>query len=88
MAVSYVTPKSNVVRLNSQTCELYLHSQEIQHISGHKPTIYCTDGMLWVTQRGDPKDYILNKGEMFTASHSGLVLVQAIKNAACTITRN
>ena len=25
--------------------------------------VVCTDGMIWVTFRGDPQDYILKKGD-------------------------
>ena len=45
--------------------------------------VICTSGLLWVTQEGDPVDYLLASGEKFTANRRGAVLVEALKGSAC-----
>ncbi len=45
--------------------------------------LVCTKGVLWITQEGDPQDYLLQLGEIFVLEYPGLVLVQALKHAAC-----
>ena len=62
-----------------------LSAQEIERIADicAGDTIICTNGVLWVTQEGDPEDYLLKKGEKFVANHFGLVLVQAFDDPAC-----
>jgi len=44
--------------------------------------IVCTCGILWVTQEGDPEDYVLQKGSAFVANRQGVVVVQALTKAA------
>ena len=45
--------------------------------------VTCTNGVVWVTQTGDPNDYLLQEGEQFIALNTGQVLVQAIGGDAC-----
>ncbi len=44
--------------------------------------ISCTSGILWVTQEGDLKDYILEAGRSFWVTRRGNVLVQALDESA------
>ena len=44
--------------------------------------LLCTCGLLWITQAGDPEDYLLRKGASFIAGRNGLVVVQAIASAS------
>ncbi len=46
-------------------------------------SILCTNGVLWVTQTGDPEDYLLRKGQKFVAGRRGLVLIQTFDGSAC-----
>jgi hypothetical protein len=43
--------------------------------------IVCTCGVLWVTQEGDPEDYVLQDGSVFVAGCQGVVVVQALTPA-------
>jgi hypothetical protein len=42
-------------------------------------------GTVWVTQPGDPQDYVLGAGETFAISARGLTLVHALRDAAISI---
>ena len=42
------------------------------------PNVMCTAGALWLTQEGDPHDYILKAGQSFTLNQRGIVLVQGL----------
>lgn len=35
-------------------------------------------GILWITQEGDPEDHILERGECFTVTRAGLVVIQGV----------
>ena len=61
-----------------------LGAQEIERLEGVNAgdTIFCANGVLWVTQEGDPEDYLLKKGEKFVAERPGLVLIQGLKDCA------
>ena len=39
------------------------------------------EGSLWVTQTGDPLDYILNPGEVFIVAQSGGIVIEALADA-------
>jgi hypothetical protein len=44
--------------------------------------ITCQRGEVWITQEGDPRDYLLKEGDMLLITLPGLVLVQAVGAAA------
>ena len=44
--------------------------------------ILCQAGVCWITQEGDPQDYLLEAGEKLTVERAGLVVVQAITDGA------
>jgi hypothetical protein len=44
----------------------------------NKTNIKCLDGMLWITQKNDPEDYFIKKGQTFTATNTGRVLIQGL----------
>ncbi len=70
--------------------ERSLEPQAVERLDGIYAcdAIVCTGGILWVTQEGDPDDYMLRKGETFVARHEGVVVVQAIAKATYRITGN
>jgi len=76
------TLRSQDRRPQSERC---LGDHEVERLGGIHAgdAITCTNGVLWVTQEGDPEDYLLKKGERFVANRFGLVLVQAFEDAAC-----
>lgn len=36
-------------------------------------------GSLWITQHGDPRDYVVSAGETFSFDHPGLALAEALE---------
>lgn len=44
-------------------------------------TLAVFDGLIWITQSGDPCDSFVAKGETFTFDRSGLALVEAVTDA-------
>ena len=87
MAIRVSRSKINLLRSpgNRRQSQRCLRAQEIERLDGMRPgdAIICTNGVLWVTQAGDPADYLLKKGKKFVASRVGLVLVQAFDGPAC-----
>ena len=49
-------------------------------------TILCESGILWVTQEGSPRDEFLSAGESLCLVGAGLVLVEAMGDAAARLT--
>lgn len=87
MTVRVLNSKINVLPFRDERpqAERCLSAQEIERLAGIRKgdTIVCTNGVLWVTQEGDPEDYMLKNGEKFVANRQGVVLVQALNLSAC-----
>ena len=47
--------------------------------------IICHRGVIWITQKRDAIDYVLQEGEIFIVTLPGLVLVQALQPASVTV---
>lgn len=43
------------------------------------------DGMVWVTQDGDPRDAFVAKGESFEFDRAGLALVEALVDSRMVV---
>ena len=43
--------------------------------------ISCLHGILWITQEGDLKDYVVEAGRYFWVTKPGTVLVQALDDS-------
>jgi hypothetical protein len=43
--------------------------------------ITCLNGMLWITQEGDFKDYVLDSGRSFWVTRRGSVVLQALDSS-------
>ena len=43
--------------------------------------VTCLKGMLWISQEGDHKDYVLTPGQEFVVTQRGLVVVQTLRDA-------
>ena len=41
--------------------------------------VRCERGVVWLTQSGDPEDYILRAGDDFTATRRGRIVAQALE---------
>jgi len=44
-------------------------------------TLFCDAGILWVTQAGDRRDYVLTPGQEMTVTRKGKVLIEAMRDA-------
>jgi len=44
--------------------------------------IRCLEGMLWITQEGDFRDYILKAGDTFKTNRKGKVVLQALNRSS------
>ena len=47
--------------------------------------VVCDQGILWLTQEGDSRDIFLRAGEEWVIELNGLVLIQALDEAAIKI---
>ena len=65
---------------NCQSAEVTITRTEIFELDSNpnKTNIKCLDGTLWITQNNDLQDYFINKGQSFTATNHGRVLVQGL----------
>ena len=43
------------------------------------------DGLVWVTQVGDPLDAFVSKGETFTLDRAGLTVIEALTDTRLTV---
>jgi hypothetical protein len=70
--------------------ERRLCAQMVERLAGvdRGDAILVTKGVLWVTQEGDPQDYILSTGERFVANRHGSVVVEALTDSALRTSRN
>ncbi len=77
-------------KMRSIPRERGLDPQAVERLARVQPgdAIVCTGGVLWVTQEGDPEDYLLQKGGVFIASRLGAVVVQALGKAAYRLSTN
>jgi hypothetical protein len=92
MTVRTADPKLNTTRDHkyAQLPERRLGAQDIERLAGidRGDAILVTQGILWVTQEGDPQDYVLSAGERFVANRHGAVVVEALTDAALRFSPN
>ncbi|GEM_PF-4518535 len=48
--------------------------------------IECRGGKVWITQEGDPRDLVLERGEAAETEGHGLVLVESLSAALVRVT--
>ena len=63
--------------------EITMNKGEIICIDGDARELEVTSfsGTLWITQAGDPNDYLISVGEKFRISRKGRVAITACKTA-------
>jgi hypothetical protein len=63
--------------------EITLPKHKMWTIEGnrHGDVISCKNGILWITQEGDLKDYIIEAGRNFWVTKPGTVIVQALDDS-------
>jgi hypothetical protein len=54
----------------------------------HGDVISCKSGILWITQEGDMRDYIIEAGRNFWVTRPGTVVVQALDNSTLKYSLN
>ena len=62
-----------VVRMNE--------GQFLKIQDGRGQILAVFDGLVWVTQDGDPRDAFVAKGGVFTFDRRGLAIVEALKES-------
>jgi hypothetical protein len=62
---------------------LQLHPHAFHRLSEVKPgmTVICEDGLLLVTQTGNPQDYTLKEGQQMVIRGKGTVLIEAVSDS-------
>ncbi len=64
---------------NCREVEIDLFPGELLKLNGHiGAEIVCHAGTLWITQEGDPQDYVLGVRDRFLISSQGLVLIESL----------
>ncbi len=63
--------------------EITLPKHKVWSIEGnrHGDMISCKNGILWITQEGDMKDYVIEAGRNFWVTKPGTTIVQALDNS-------
>lgn len=56
---------------------------KVRDARGH--TLAVFDGLVWVTQDGDPRDAFVAKGGVFTFDRPGLAIVEAMKESRLAV---
>jgi len=47
--------------------------------------VSCRNGVLWLTQTGNPGDHLIRAGEAFAIDRPGVVLVSALEDSLYTV---
>ena len=63
--------------------KIRMSRRAFQRMDGVKPgsTLFCDTGVLWVTQSGDRRDYVLTPGQEMVVTKRGKVLVEAMRDS-------
>ena len=56
---------------------------KMRNAKGH--TLAVFDGLVWITQDGDPRDAFVAKGGVFTFDRPGLAIVEAVKESRLAV---
>jgi hypothetical protein len=71
--------RENLIKLT----DLTLAKNKAWSIEGDRrgDVITCLNGILWITQAGDLKDYVFESGRTFWVTRPGMVVVQALDSS-------
>jgi len=47
--------------------------------------ISCRKGILWLTQTGNPGDYLVRTGESFSSDQPGRIVIGALEDSVCFV---
>ena len=64
-----------------------LRRDEGMRIDGNSAgrVIACREGILWVTQTGNPGDHLLRAGEAFSSNRPGRIVIGALEDSVCSV---
>ena len=70
--------------------EILLRKDEILALDGNRcgRLVCCGEGVLWVTQEGDGRDYLLRRGESFQTTLAGRIVVTAMADSGLSLAHN
>ncbi len=71
----------NIMSNSSAKERKHLEKNDILRIKKTRPgmTLSCEKGILWVTQSGDFRDYLLTPGQNMVVKKQGRVLIEALR---------
>lgn len=72
-----VTPTATLSRLGA--------GEFLRIRDGIGQTLAVFDGLVWITQAGDPRDSFVARGETLTLDRPGLALVEALANTRLAV---
>ena len=88
MTITYGAVRAHISSANKDKAEpsrvrLFLEKQSVMSLkpANHQNAVQVWSGKLWITQEGDPKDYVLSAGDTFPLKHSGRVVIQAMEES-------
>jgi hypothetical protein len=47
--------------------------------------ISCREGVLWLTQTGNPGDHLIRAGESFSIGHHGVAVISALEDSVYVV---
>lgn len=67
---------------------MHLGARKLERLDGDNRwrMIICREGLVWITQERDWRDYVLTAGDVFVVTQRGSVLIQALQDASVEIT--
>lgn len=71
------------IKLNtSRKARQHLNKNGFYRIEKIRPgmAVSCEKGLLWVTQSGDRRDYILTPGQNLVVKNNGRILIEALRD--------
>ncbi len=74
----------NTTHTSQQRAVVPINRHKVQQISRYRK-IVCEKGVLWLTQSGNPGDFILMPGDQFAGRKHGKVIVEALRDAIMRI---
>ncbi len=60
-------------------------TQTLSVRGGQGARVFCSQGVVWLTQEGDSRDIFLSPSEEWVIEKNGLVLIQALEEAAIQV---
>ncbi len=65
----------------------WLRRDELIRLDGNVAgrIISCREGVLWLTQTGNPGDHLIRAGEAFSIGHRGVALISALEDSVFAV---